>query len=448
MRAAVERPFLLLEWEGTAMPSVKNILWTIGGAEHAAGTAHALEAVIPIRATPSLTRKAARVTDPAITGVNMKVGDYLASDDVSGSIPLTPRACGGFGKFIKSALGTESTPAKIGACIRIRYIGSSASCKIIADTGANTLAAKVGAAGSEADDAVWGGGTAISLAAAATDTVGELVTVIDAYADWNCEKVFGSDSIDAGDIVTKTCQAHDQWAYLWFTAAASTVYVRHFTPDLTDTERPTYTIRAEGYQDQMEYTGCVVDTLSLSAALKGMVEGEAGILGFAESLAGGASGLTLDTSTPLWFWDGAFALGAKDFDYISAFSINIANNHNPDGYGQGSVGRVYQQKGMFEAKGQMTIKLDADTYAHRASIFTASGSTAAVSVYFCGKDVYGTVPEFLMIELPFIQVTNFTFAESNGVFTAQMDWEALHPAGTHWDDPLTITMISDDSAAF
>jgi hypothetical protein len=430
------------------MPSVKNILWTIGGEEASPGTAHALEAVIPIRSTPSLTRNASRSTDPAITGVNMKVGDYLTSDDVSGSIPLTPRACSGFGKFFVSALHTESTPAKIGACIRIRYVGALASCKIVADTALNTLDAKTGAVGAEADDAGWGGGAHIDLANAASDTVGELVAMIDAYGDFVCEKLFGADAVDAGDIVTKTGQAHDQWCYIWFTAAASTMYVRHFTPDLTDAERPTYTIRAEGYQDQMEYTGCVVDTLSLSAALKGMVEGDVGILGFAETLAGGASGLTLATATPLFFWDGAFSLGAKDFDYLSNFSININNNHNKEGYGQGSVGRQYNQKGMFETKGQMTIRLDADTYAHRASIFTAAGATASMSVYFCGKDVYGTVPEFLMIELPFIQVTNFTFAETNGIFAAQMDWEAVHPAGTHWDDPLTVTMISADAAAY
>ena len=96
----------------------------------------------------------------------------------------------------------------------------------------------------------------------------------------------------------------------------------------------------------------------------------------------------------------------------------------------------------------MTIRLDADTYAHRASIFTATGTVASMSLYFKGKIIYGTLPEFLLIELPFIQLTNFTYAESNGIFTAQMDWEAVHPAGTHWDDPLTITMISDDAGAY
>jgi len=430
------------------MPSIKNILWTIGGEESPAGTPHAVESVIPIRANPSLTRKPGRVTDPAITGVNMKVGDYLASDDVSGSIPLTPRACPGFGKFLVSALHTESTPAKAGACIRIRYVGAHASCKVLADTGANTLNVLTGVAGAEAANVAWNGGAAMDLTAAAFDTVGELVAVIDGYADWVCEKVFGANSVVGGDIVTKTCQAKSQWAYIWFTAAASTAYVRHFTPDLTDAERPTYTIEAEGYQDNFTYAGCVVDTLSLSAALKGMVEGEVGILGFTETLAAGASGFSLEDAVPLFFWDGAFSLGAKDFDYISNFSININNNHNKDGYGQGAVGRIYHQKGMFEAKGQMTIRLDADTYAHRASIFTATGTVASMSLYFKGKIIYGTLPEFLLIELPFIQLTNFTYAESNGIFTAQMDWEAVHPAGTHWDDPLTITMISDDAGAY
>jgi hypothetical protein len=430
------------------MPNPKNILWTIGGEEAAAGTAHAVESVIPIRANPSLTRKPGRITDPAITGVNMKVGDYLASDDVSGSIPLSPRACPGFGKLLVSALHTESTPAKIGACIRIRFSGAEASCKIVADTAANTLAAKTGVAGSEADDAAWGGGAPLDLSAVANDTVGELVAVIDAYADWECEKLFGLDATPTIDIVTKTGQANGQWCYLYFLAAASTAYVRHFTPDLTDAERPTYTIEAEGYQDNFTFAGCVVDTLSLSGALKAVVEGEAGILGFTEALAAAASTLTLEDVAPLFFWDGSFSLGAKEFTFISNISININNNHNKEGYGQGAVGRIYHQKGIFEVKGQMTIKLDADTYAHRASVFSATGTTAAMSLYFNGKDIFGTVPEWLLVELPFIQLSNFTFAESNGVFTAQMDYEAVHPKGTHWDEPLTITMISDDAGAY
>ncbi len=426
----------------------RKILWTIGGEEAAPGTEHARENVIPIRGTPGLTRVPTRTPDPAIIGSDMDVGDYLSSDDVSGPIPLSPRACAGFGKLLVSLLHTESAPVQIGACIKIRFKGAEASCKIVADTAANTLAAKTGVAGAEADDAAWGGGAPLDLTAAGNDTVAELVAVIDAYADWECVKVFGDAATDSGLIITKTTQAKNRWCYLWFTSGTSAAYERHLNPDMTATERPTYSIQGDGYADQFLYTGCVTDTLSLTGALKGIVEGEAGILGFAETLSPAASALTLEDVSPLFFWDGAFDLAATDFPYISSISMKIDNGHNKDGYGQGSVGRLYHEKGIFSISGDLELRLDADTYARRADIFGALGTYSSLSAYFKGKLISATVPELLLVELPFVQISAFSFGEKNGVFTAKMNWKAIKPKGTVWDEPLTVTLISADAGAY
>jgi hypothetical protein len=426
----------------------RKILWTIGGEETPAGTPHLMEYVIPIRGNPGLTRIPTRTPDPAIIGSDMDVGDYLSSDDVAGTIPLTPRACAGFGKLVNSLLHTESTPAQIGALIKIRFKGAEASCKIVADTGANTLAAKTGAAGSEGDDAAWGGGAPLDLTAAANDTVAELVAVIDAYADWECQKVFGDGATVSGLIVTKTTQAKNRWCYLWFTAATGGAYERHYTPDLTAVERPTYSIQADGYADNFLYCGCVTDTLSLTGALKGIVEADAGILGFMETIGQVASVLTLEDVSPLFFWDGSFDLAGTDFPYISNISIKIDNGHNKEGYGQGGVGRIYHEKGIFAITGDLELRLDADTYARRADIFGATGAYCSLSAYFKGKLISATMPEFLLVELPFIQVTNFVYGEKNGIFTAKMNWKAIKPKGTVWDVPLTVTMITADSGAY
>ncbi len=429
----------------------RKILWTIGGEEVAPGTPHAMESVIPIRGTPTLTRNATRTPDPAIIGSDMDIGDYLAADDVSGNIPLSPRACPGFGKFLVSLLHTESAPAEIGGCMRVRYTGAEASCKIMAVNADNDIHAKTGAVGAEADNAVWGGGAALSLAGAPTDTLGELVAVIDAYAGFECQKVFGDDALSVNSfVVTKTTQAKSKWAYIYFTHAGSTAYVRHFTPDLTSAERPTYSIQADGMgADNFLYTGCVTDSLSMNGALKGIAEAEAAILGFAETTGQVASVLTLEDVSPLFFWDGSFELAGKDFPYISTVSLKIDNQHNKEGYGQGSVGRIYHEKGIFAITGDLEIRLDADTFARRADLFSSTSSICAMSLYFKGAAI-GThsVDEMILVELPFVQITAWSLGEKNGIFTAKMSWKAVKPKGTLYDDPLTVTMVSDDAGAY
>ncbi len=428
----------------------RAIKWTIGGEEVAPGTAHAMENVIPVRDQPGLDRKPERLPDPALIGSAMDVGDYLAADDISGPIPVSPRACPGFGKLLVSLLHTESAPVEIGGCMRVRYTGASASCKIMADNAGNDIHAKTGALGAEVDDATWGGGAAISLAAAGTDTLGELVAVIEAYAGFECDKVSGEDALPVNSfVITRTTQAKNKDAYIFFTHVGSTAYKRDITPDLTTAERPTYSIQGDGYPDNKLYTGCVVDTLSLKAALKGIVEGEVELLGFVETGGQVASVLTLEDRAPLFFWDGVFTLAGVDFPYIKNISMKIENGHNKEGYGQGSIGRQYHEKGLFVITGDMELKLDAATYAHRADIFGAAGAYSSMSLYFKGAAIGShSINEMLILELAFVQITEFTFGEENDLFTAKMNWKAILPKGTVYDTPLTMTMISQDAGAF
>ena len=427
----------------------RKILLTIGGEEATPGAGHAMENVVPIRATPSLTRVAQRVPDPAIIGSDFDVGDYLASDSIEGSIQLTPRACAGFGKLLVSLLHTESAPVEIGACIRIRYIGAQVSCKIVADTGANTLAAQTGALGAEADDAAWGGGAPLDLTAAANDTVAELVTVIDGYADWACEKVFGDGTLSAGAIITRTSQAHDKWVYLWFADAATSAYARNLTHDATvANERPTYALQLDGMGDNFLYKGCVVDSLSINAALKGLVEAEVAILGFNETGAQVASVLTLEDVSPLFFWDGSFDINGTTFPYVSSITMKLENMHAKETYGQGSVGRVYHQRGIPSITGEIELPLDATSFARRADLFGSIGAYCSISFYFKGKNIYTGVPELWLVELPFIQVTSFVWLEKNGVFFAKIGYKAIHPKSAHYDEVITMTLITADAGAY
>jgi len=160
--------------------NTNNMLFTIGGPESTAGTAVARTAVIPIRDKPTFRDQAEKVVDPAIVGNNMAVGEYLAARNLSGDFPLTPRPCAGFGKILNSVLGQETTPVQVGALIRIRYSGSEDSAKISASATGDTLTSDVGDVGSEAGDANIGTSGDIDLTDTGSDTVTDLVAVIDA----------------------------------------------------------------------------------------------------------------------------------------------------------------------------------------------------------------------------------------------------------------------------
>jgi len=433
------------------MPSINNIKLTIGGAESPAGTEAAREFVIPVRGVAGLDKTVERAVDPAIVGNNMATGEFLMADDVRGAIPLAIRPCGGIGQLLKSVLGDSETPAQVAACVRIRYTGSEDSCKLVPSASGDTLTSSIGDKGSESGDTNFGTAGVIDLTDTATDTVGELVTVIDAYTDYDCEKIFGADAVDAGEILDFTTpannrQAKNRWAYVWFGSADSGVYKHELTPDLSSTEHPTYSIQKDGYQDNFLYTGCVVDTLSISAALKAMVEGDCEILGFAEAIGEDASTLTLEDVDPLIFSDGSLTLNANLYSYIRNHSLNIVNNHNADGYGQGSTGRQYHQKGMFEVTGDLQVRLDATSYAERAKILT--GTQIGLDFKYLGKIITGSIYEMMIVEIPYASLSTFEFVENTGVFDARISFRAFNPKGTNYNDPLTITLLTQDSAEY
>jgi hypothetical protein len=428
----------------------KNILWTIGGPEGSPGTAVARTHVIPVRDNPGLTAKADRIVDPVIAGARMDVGEYLSKIDTSGPIPLSPRVCPGYGKLLKSALGTESAPVQVGAVIRIRSTAAGASTKLVADTTANTLKSYIGAAGAEAADAAFGTAGSIDLTAVPTDTVAELVSLIDGYATYECQLVAGDPATVSGLILDITTQAKGRWAYIFFGSAASGAYLRTFSADLTDTQHPVYSIEGEGYVNPLLYDGCVVDQIKHTAALGGFLEGDADVLGMKELDGAAASGLSianLEDVDPLLFWKGSTEFGGKDFTFMNNVGFTINNNHNKETYGQSTAARQYQQKTLLAISGDLQLALDANSYLHRSDIF--SSVLTALSLVFKGKTIGASMLEMLIVELPYVSVTSpFDFTDRNGAFDAKINWKAFNPKGTKWDVPVKIHFISKDVAAF
>jgi len=432
--------------------NTKNIKFTIGGPESPIGSEETREYVIPIRDKPDFWEQVEKITDPAITGVNMAIGEYLAAKDLNGGFPLTPRPCGGFGQIINSCLGQELTPTQIGAVMRFRYGGSEASCKVTAVTSADTLTSEVGALGSESGDTNFGTAGVIDLTDGATDTVTELVAVIAALDDYEAELVTGDGDTDAADIVDITSwQGAGRWVYVFFSSSTSGCYLHQWPVVLTDTARPGYSVQGDGLHENFIGLGVVFDQLSISGALKAMVEADATALGFTWTAGESADTTALETVDPFLFYNGSFSANGVTHAFIRNFSLDIMNNHNSEGYGQStdsdtSLSRQYHDKGEFSVTMQTQLRYSSDAYALYALI--TANTQAGVDMYFKTPSVLsGSVSGLMIIEAPYCNVSDYDPVDNSGALDAQVSLKVVNPPGGY-GSPFRISMITTDSGTY
>lgn len=429
--------------------ALNNVKASIGGAETTAGTAVARTAVIPIRGMPTLRKTANKEVDPVIAGRNMDAGAFSTSYPVGGSLPLTPRPSAGLGMLLNAWLGQEqASPDQIAACIRIRYTGSEASAKISADSTGDTLTSEVGDKGSETGDTNFGTSGDIDLTALSTDTVGELVSTINGYSDYECEKLFGADGTDAADIIDITsAQGKNQWAYIWFSSTTSGFYRHVWEVVLSNTERDTFSVQIDGMHDNYLYDGVIVDSMSWNAALQGLLEADAECLGFDETIGQSAySGDALESYGAYIFQHAGFSLDEIDYSYLRSISFSGTNNSTQDGYGIGALVRSYHEKNKFDLTGSFQLRYSSDVYAHRADMF--NDAEIALSFYFKTNDNLATdIPGLLLIEMPNIILSSYEETERDGKIDASVNFRAVNPDGAY-DPAFRVTMITDDSAVY
>ena len=428
------------------MYNLNNTKVTVGK-ESVAGTAVARTAVIPMEDMCSINKKADKVKDPAIVGNGMATGNVLQSYDVGGDLPIAFRPVSGVGLILKSLLGTERTVVQVGGAIRVKYTGSEASCKMEASDSGDSLNSKVGDLGSEANDSGFGSSGDIDLTDAATDTLSELVAVINAYSDYSCEKIFGVDALDVSTPIDIVTQAAGKWAIIFFGAADSGVYLHSFVPDLTVAQRPTLSIQSDGIGDNYLYNGCVVDSLNLSAALKALVKAKAVIMGFNETGGQSASALNLEDVDPMMFANGLTSFGAVDFVFTRSLTLDIKNNHNAEGgYGQGSYGRQANLKAGFVITGELVLRMDLDSLAERGKTYTTE--TVSLLEWFKGKDITDDIPEMAIFELPWVGISTNDPVNNSDTFDISYAIEAFKAKGTTYDDPFVVHLLTQDSAAY
>jgi hypothetical protein len=241
-------------------------------------------------------------------------------------------------------------------------------------------------------------------------------------------------------------QAVNMWAYILFIGNTSTAFAHIFTADLGNDEKPAYSIQGDGFQDNYLRDGCCVNTFDFTAALKGFASGNVTILGLNEEGSQTESALSLEDVDPLRFWKGGFSLGAKKYNFIRDMSTNINNDNNAEGYGQGTMSRQYHEKGKIVVTGNMKVRLDADSHAERAKVF--NGAKTGISFYFKGKDIETSIPEMMLTVFPYSVLSNFTHEENGPSVDAGIEYKAIKPKGTNYNDFMRILFVTRDGQLY
>jgi len=436
------------------MPMKLGVKYTLGKESGATpGTAVNRTIALSIRDIGSLDREINKIEDPVIAGQGMSAGEFAASADVKGSIPLSPRAGPGFGSILKGVFGTEATPVQVIGAIAMRYIGASASCKVVTDVSAKTITCSKGVLGAETADTDFGTAGVLTLTSASVDTMTELVAVINGYtAKYEAVLLTGDGAATITSVMTVTAaQGKGKWVYLFLTGTSG-AYVHPFTLDLTaGSELPTWSIQRDGFQDNYLYDGCVVNTLSMSGALKGAVEAECEILGMKETIGQSASTVVLSGAKPLIFGGGKTSINGTTYNFTRKFSLKIDRGGNADGYGQSTLDRAYHQKGVAKVEASASLRLDAVSILERPKV--EAGLAAPFQVVMIGSEAkkVGTssVAEMLIVSMAASEVSSFKDAANGDQIDVDIGFKAYNPAGTYdYDAPVSAWLITADSAAY
>ena len=448
------------------MASTQNLKFTIAK-ETLAGTPIGLPGslgwtnnavAVPVKGLGTLDNKVERKVDEIILGTSAEAGAYDVSSNTGGNIQLSPRACAGYGHLFKGNLGNElllaGSPPQIGGVLRIMYNGASASCKF--GVTATTLTSAVGVAGAEVADAAFG--TTGVLTLASYTTLEDLHAAINysstgpvGFVGYKADIVMGLGTASTTTPLTFTsAQAAGKYVYVYFQSTTSGMYLHQLTPDLSQTERPSFSIEKEiAGIDGLLYTGCYVNDMSLAATLKGQATGEVVLLGFTEAIGQSPSGIPQPTSQALIFQNGNFTLAGASFTYVRNVSFKSTNTMFADGYGMGSLDRQYVTKGKFAVTGDFQLRLDPTSYAERAKVFQ-NGKNAPLSVYFRGgiNTVTG-MQEALILEMPYLQYMAAEPVDNGGMLDIKITYQAFNPGGPGMYDPmLSVSFISSDSASY
>lgn len=417
------------------------------GEETVVGTAVAVAARVPITDLSVLVESPEKSETGIIVGRRTNGGTSLDAISYTQDIPtvLTGNKANHF--LMKSLMGIRSTPVAFGGSFLILYSGSAESCKLVVT--ATTISSYIGDIGAETldtqfgTDGVYTPGTTLKLS--------ELVAAINAFANgYTAVKLNGiDDTVITALVNTGNHQAKDCAAPILCTCASSKAYITKFTPTLDDTENPTESILVEGAGDNVLGVGAAVDSMELSAELKGKATLKYS-LKVLKSVGGqNASGLKYDESdlNPMKFNNGQTYISGKKFFYVKSHSLTISNNISDDeGWGQGSLYKSEHCQGKLSITGTNTVKLTTDDPSSEAEAKKiASDDESALLLEYQGLELSSGLNEECIIDIPKIQYTGGSKSAGTNNLEQSLEFSAVDDAELY-GDIIAIYLIDGVSA--
>ncbi len=428
------------------MDKKAHVVACIGGKEATPGTAVARTARLPITGIPTLKATPSKQSDEVVTGRNSKGKVYTDSIEVTGEFPLKFAPCSGIGMGLTSLLGGDTTPKQVGGAILLRYTGVQPSCKIMVTDAGQQISSFIGSLGSETADPAFGTAGVETLTDESVNTLLELQTVLNGYAAYEAEILFGPDNLSTINPVAITAaQGKDRQVVIFFSSDTSGVYLHTIKSVLGTVERPTYSIQADGITDNILSAGMVADGASISAELKGRASASLSLIGLTHTGGQEASALPLPPQEPMRFFRGSSFVSGTKYSYIKSFSVDIKNNHDSDvGYGQGSLYKSEHARGEFDATGSFKIRTDASAKAERSKVL--DDGIASLLAVFQGGQYAADIPELAIIDLPAVQYTEGEPTESGNVIDLQFAYQVIDQMS--YDPMVQIMLLTTDAGRY
>ena len=101
---------------------------------------------------------------------------------------------------------------------------------------------------------------------------------------------------------------------------------------------------------------------------------------------------------------------------------------------------------MFGVSGDMQLKLDATSILEYPKV--EAGTMVSVFFDYYGQALDTDINEMMYFEMPYCILDDFDWIENNGILDARIPFTAVDKKGTAYNHPFTVSMLTDDSAAF
>lgn len=411
------------------------------GEEATVGTSAAVTARVPITDVSVLAEDVSKSETGIIVGRRTEAGSTLDSVGYSQEIPSVLTANKANWMLFKSLMGVRGTPVPCVGSIMVRYTGSEESC--ILTIAADKITAKAGALGSES--------TLTGFDIPLTGTIASIVSAINAVEGFKAQRTNGADTASAtGACHPVSAQAAGAAVPIPLKGATSKAYCTVFTPNYGEGENNTVSLLTEGVGDNVLAVGCAVNTMSLSAELKGKATLSYSMVGLKKQIGQEASGLAYSESdlNPMKFNDGLTYIDGVQFSYIKSQSLEVNNNISDDeGWEQGTLYKSEHAQGKFQTSGSITLKLtpaDVEASSEKLSRKVASDEESALVLEYKGCMVDTGLEEECIFQMPKVQYTSGSKSAGTNWLQQELSFSAVDDADLV-GDVLTIYMIGQVS---